>query len=383
MKLLWVPHMAWAVLDGQRERHLISRWPDEGDEIHVLTWRTLTGAGAYVRSLRAAAERHGAVTIHYVPRLPNLLSRVTGNYARGFWPNEKLFQAEVRRLVRELGIDLLLYGLSHKMVGLPPFDVPVARLFDYLDMCMYPDVEDAYIRNSDLVICTSTVLMDRVRERGGAATYIPNGVDPRRIAAGDRVATRRQLGIHDRTVVSLIGLTSSRTLFFVDALAEAARSVPNLVFLVVGGDVIGTKSILGPIRERCRELGVPIVTTGQIPSARIGDYFAATDVGLYPGDANSYFDAACPIKVLEYTAARKPVVATSLEELRRLALANVLLAPAEPKAYAAQIIRALKEDLPVADVGAFDWATLAGKFREACAQAVAVHTRAGDPRRVA
>jgi len=383
VKLLWVPHMAWAVLDGQRERHLISRWPDGGDEIHVLTWRTLTGPAAYARSLRPAAERHGAVTLHYGPRLPNVLSRITGNYARGFWPNEKLFQAEVRRLVRDLGIDLLLYGLSHKAVGLPPFDVNVARLFDYLDMCVYPEVEDAYIRNSDLVTCTSTVLVDRVRERGGRATYVPNGVDSRRIAAGDRVATRQRLGIHDRTVVSLIGLTSSRTLFFVDALAEAARSVPGLIFLVVGGDISGTKSILAPIRERCRKLGVPIVTTGQIPSAQIGDYFAATDVGLYPGDANAYFDAACPIKVLEYTAARKPVVATSLEELRRLAFPNVLLAPPEPKAYATQIVRAVEERLDVADVSAFDWATLAGAFREACAETVAARVRAGDPRRIA
>ena len=36
---------------------------------------------------------------------------------------------------------------------------PLARVFDCLDLITYPDVEADYIANSDLVLCTSRVLL--------------------------------------------------------------------------------------------------------------------------------------------------------------------------------------------------------------------------------
>ena len=96
----------------------------------------------------------------------------------------------------------------------------------------------------------------------------------------------------------------------------------------------------------------------------------ATDVGLYPGDANPYFDAACPIKILEYSAAGKPVVATDLAELRRLAFSNVYLAPPTPDAFGAAIVRALNERTAMPDLAAFDWDTLTAQFEDACEELI-------------
>jgi glycosyltransferase involved in cell wall biosynthesis len=165
--------------------------------------------------------------------------------------------------------------------------------------------------------------------------------------------------------VSLIGLTSSPSLFFVDALALVARQVPNLVFLIVGGG-----DLLRPIIERCSQLSLPFAATGWVPNNQIGHYFAATDLGLYPGDSNAYFDAACPLKVLEYTAAGRPVVATDLEELRRLAFPNVRLAPPEPERFASAIVTSLREPTELADVSGFEWASLARTVRQALARVV-------------
>ena len=116
-----------------------------------------------------------------------------------------------------------------------------------------------------------------------------------RLALGQRDRTRADLGLKGKQVVSLIGLTASPSLFFVDALAIAARQLPDLVFLLVAGG-----ELLQPIVERCRQLEVRFVATGNNPSnSRFANHFAASDIGLYPGDFTSYFDAACPIKVLE------------------------------------------------------------------------------------
>jgi len=366
MKILWVPHLPWARMTGQREWHLIKRLVPRGHEIHIVTWDAIRSPGALLHTLTSGVERDGSFVIHRAARLPNPVGRITRDYARGFRPNEWLFQRQVRRILAEERFDLLAYGLSHKAVGLPPFDVSVPRVFDYLDLCVYPAVEDAYLRNSDLVLCTSGVLVDRVRSLGGRPRYLPNGVDRRRIAAGRSEAVRQKLGLVGKKVVSLIGLTFSRTLFFIDAIAEAARAVPDLVFVAVGAGGLLPHEGLAPFEARCRELGVQFVATGPIPHDAIADYFMATDVGLYPGDANPYFDAACPLKILEYSAAGKPVVATDLAELRRLAFPNVYLAPPEPSAFAAAIVRALNERTSMPDLSVFDWDVLAIEFEAAC-----------------
>jgi glycosyltransferase involved in cell wall biosynthesis len=370
MKVLWIPHKDWPSLDGQRERWLLDSWPDSEDELHVLTWRPARDIGNPLSSLGWSTFRQGRVTVHSRPRIPNMVGRhVMGRFgkdnSRGLWINEQLFRFYARQLVRKLGIDVLIYGLGHRAVGLPPFDLPVAKVFDCLDLITYQDVEEEYVANSDQVLCTSRVLVDRLKRFGKQGVYVPNGVSMNRIACGERDRTRAELGLQGKQVVSLIGLTSSPSLFFVDALALAARQVSNLVFLVVGGG-----DLLPPIVERCSQLGLSFVTTGWVPNNRIGNYFSATDLGLYPGDSNPYFDAACPLKVLEYTAARRPVVATDLEELRRLAFPNVRLSPPDPERFASAIMNSLSEPTEFADVSEFEWATLAQTVRQTLAKLV-------------
>ena len=371
MKILWAPHLPWARMTGQREWHFIRRLLARGHEIHVVTWEAIGAPSALLRSLRPETERDGALVIHRAPRVPNPIGRITRNYERGFLPNEWLFRRHIRTILAEQRFDLFAYGIGHKAVGLPPFDVPLPRVFDYLDLCVYPAVEEAYLRNSDLVLCTSGVLVDRVRGLGARPRYLPNGVDRQRIASGNSDVVRRKLDLVGKKVVSLIGLTFSRTGFFIDAIGEAARAVPDVAFLAVGAAGWLPHEGLGQFAARCRELGVPFVATGPVPHDEIADYFMATDVGLYPGDANPYFDAACPIKILEYSAAGKPVVATDLAELRRLAFPNVYLAPPTADAFAAAIVRALNERTAMPDLAAFEWDVLTSQFEDACEQLIA------------
>lgn len=377
MKILWVPHLPWARMTGQREWHLIRRLVPRGHEIHIVTWDAIRSPAGLLHSMTRDVERDGSLVIHRAPRLPNPIGRITRDYARGFLPNEWLFQRHVRAIMAAERFDLFAYGISHKAVGLPPFDVTVPRVFDYLDLCVYPEIEAAYLGNSDMVLCTSGVLADRVRDLGGRPHYLPNGVDRGRIAAGRAEAVRRELGLSGKKVVSLIGLTFSRTLFFIDAIAEAARTVPDIVFLAVGSAGWLPHEGIGTFEARCRERGLRFVATGHVPHEEVADYFAATDVGLYPGDATPYFDAACPIKILEYSAAGKPVVATDLAELRRLAFPNVYLAPPTPEAFAAAIVRALNERTTMPDLAPFDWDALTLQFESACQGLIA--ERRGAP----
>jgi glycosyltransferase involved in cell wall biosynthesis len=277
--------------------------------------------------------------------------------ARGLRINELLHQHTVRKLVRREKIDIVISGIGHQSVGLPPADLDVPLIFDYLDFKLeqWPEVEREYLRIADAVLCTSQVLVDRVERVHPHTFYLPNGVDVEAAATANGSRVRQQYGLDGSKVVSLIGITASTNLFYVDAMADAARETADLTFLLVGdGGALGQSMI-----SRAHERGLRVVATGPVSPTEVADFFAATDVGLYPGDQTPYFDAACPLKVLEYTAAGKAVVATDLAELRNWGFPNVSLTAPTAEAFGQAITAALREPPTLgADLDRFRWSRL-------------------------
>lgn len=365
MRILWLPHHHWEFIRrGQREYRFSHAIKDVHD-VHVATWLAVREQPARMLSaLRRRKWTEEGLTIHQTPRVPNVFGqRVHEATTRGLRINEILHRREVRRIVRRERIDLVIAGISHQSVGLPPHDLPVPVVFDYLDFKLekWPEVEAEYMEIADAVLCTSTVLHERAARLHPQVFYLPNGVDlaAAGIANGDEV--RRRYDLDGATVVSLIGVTASTDVFYVDAMAEAAREIPNLVFLLVGGHDELANSML----RRARELELRTVAPGAIAPAEIADFFAATDVGLYPGDQNAYFDAACPLKVLEYSAAGKRVVATDLAELRSWGFANLHLAAPSAEAFARALVDAARATTPrPPDLERFDWPVLSNRLLE-------------------
>lgn len=362
MRILWLPHHHWGFIrEGQREQRLAEAIKNV-HEVHFLTWQVARPSPASViGALRSARWRDNNFWIHQMRRVPNLAGqRLHEASGRGLRINEYLFGRTVRQIVASERIELVLCGIGHQSVGLPPANLPVPLIFDYLDYKLerWPDIEKAYFERADAVMCTSRVLLERAEAHHPHSYYLPNGVD---LAAADRAdgeRVRRQYGLEDAKVVSLIGVTASARPFYVDAIAEAMSALPQLVFLVVGDP-----GELGPtLRRRAQERGVRIVETGPVPPSEVADFYAATDVGLYPGDQNAYFDAASPLKVLEYTAAAKPVAATDLKELRNWGFPNVRLAQPTADAFAREILLALREPHDFPDLSEFGWPLLAERL---------------------
>lgn len=362
MRILWLPHHHWEFIRrGQREFRFAQSINDVHD-IHFMTWLEVRSKPtAMLGSLRRRTWSEAGLTIHQSRRVPNFLGqRVHEASARGLRVNELLHQHAVRTIVRREKMDIVICGISHQSVGLPPHDLDVPLVFDYLDFKLeaWPEVEAEYMKIADAVVCTSQVLVERTKQQHAHTYYLPNGVDLGAAAAanGDRV--RRQYELDGAKVVSLIGVTASTHLFYVEGIAAAARDVPNLTFLLVGdGGELGEA-----MTRRARELGLRTVVTGPVPPSEVADFFAATDVGLYPGDQNAYFDAAAPLKVLEYSAAGKPVVATDLAELRNWGFPNVRLAAPTPAAFAREIKLALQEPHERPELSDFSWTTLSARL---------------------
>jgi glycosyltransferase involved in cell wall biosynthesis len=378
MRILWLPHHHWGFIrEGQREQRLAAAIEDVHD-VHFLTWQVARpNPGSVAGALRSARWRDNGFWIHQMRRVPNFAGRRLHEASgRGLRVNEYLFGRAVRQIIANEKIELVVCGIGHQSVGLPPADLPVPLIFDYLDYKLerWPEIETAYFERADAVTCTSRVLLERAEDRHPHAYYLPNGVDLDMAAGADGARIRREYGLEDAKIVSLIGVTASARPFYVDAIADAMSSVPELVFLVVGdpGELGAT------IHLRAEERGVRIVATGPVPPSEVANFFAASDVGLYPGDKNPYFDAACPLKVLEYTAAEKPVVVTDLTELRNWGFPNVHLAEPTAEGFSREILRALGQPHDFPDLSEFSWPLLADRLKtiihDVSARAKPVHS---------
>jgi glycosyltransferase involved in cell wall biosynthesis len=144
-----------------------------------------------------------------------------------------------------------------------------------------------------------------------------------------------------------------------DAFPIIKEKIPNLQFLIVGDS-----HLLPEMKRKARKYNGDIIFTGWINYDEIQDYFAALDVGIYPVGKNVYFDSACPIKILEYTAANKPVVSTDLKELHNLNFPNVIFAEPNPKDFSEKIVMALNTNVEYPDLKEHDWDVLTRKLEK-------------------
>jgi glycosyltransferase involved in cell wall biosynthesis len=386
-KILWIPHTSWERCAAQRPRILVEQLAKRFD-VHVATWmqrRPDDARGhwfyahptAHIESLRRESRREGDWSVHGLgvplPVLPML--------KRGYpsqpllWPSQLRFQSGLRRLVKAERFDAVVVEASHHFTGYPPrFAVPT--LFDYLDL--HPEhVEARYMRQADRVVVVSNVLADRVKSAyGRSSNLIPNGIHHSRLLAGNRSRGRKRWGLQDRIVISLIGLTCSDRLYFVDAIAAVREEFPAVTLLAVGGGSMSDR-----IRAKCDALRVPHVLTGWINPEEVPDLYAASDVGLYPGDDSPYFGAACPLKVLEYAATRVPTVVNRAEELIRLGFPGTIIKSATAEAFSEglrEILRSPPETFP--DMSRYDWPLLARQFGDEIDQMVSERRSAAASR---
>jgi glycosyltransferase involved in cell wall biosynthesis len=368
-RILWIPHAPWERCLAQRPRILVERLLGRFD-IHVLTWtaRKLEQARTarfylnpmnHLRALRRTSVGFSPV-VHHVPVPLPMLQGMWKGYPPDWLmvPSQVLFQRAIRRIHKQYNFDATVIAASHHFTGYPPKLAGVPVVFDYLDL--HPQhVEAKYVAMADRIVTVSQTLGDQLRDRyARQSTWIPNGLDIARMQSADANRARRKWGLENRRVVSLIGLTCSARLYFIDALAKLREEFPDIIFVAAGEGAVASA-----IKQRCEALNVPHLMTGWVDPAEVCDLFAASNVGLYPGDDHPYFDGACPLKVLEYLGARVPVLANQCTELRRLGFDALTLRPATVEGFT-DGLRAILRDPPqrFPDMRSFDWDGLAARF---------------------
>ena len=208
--------------------------------------------------------------------------------------------------------------------------------------------ERPQFRSADVVACVSDEVAHEVRKRGAVEHRVivtPTGVDPRRFSptiSGD--AVRRQAGHAGCFVVGWMG--SFRPFHGLDltikAMAMLQETIPGLALLLVGDGQERHR-----IEDLVRELGIRrAYFSGTVLHATVPQYIAAMDVAVVAAESETGFHYS-PIKLREYMACARPIVAPRVGEIERLLTDGedaLLVAPSDPRALAQGIHRLYRDE---------------------------------------
>ena len=136
-----------------------------------------------------------------------------------------------------------------------------------------------------------------------------------------------------------------------DVLVEALALLPGVRGLFIGG--LPGESDDARLRSRARDRGLTgrVTFTGLVPPAEVAGLLAGADALVLPTVDTPYSRYTSPLKLFEYMAAGRPVVASDLPPLREVVehgRTAFLVPPGDPEALAAGV-RALLDDPAAAE----------------------------------
>ncbi len=174
--------------------------------------------------------------------------------------------------------------------------------------------EKAIWRAADMVLPVSSALADRVRAAGvpdHKIEIIPNAVSKPFLADCDPSKVRDRYNLHDKLILGFSGFV--REWHGVDrAIRFLAAQDRNDLHLLIVGD--------GPARLMLEQLAVELgvadhlTITGVVQREEMPDCIAAFDIALQPAAV----DYASPLKLFEYMARGKAIVAPDQANIREL-----------------------------------------------------------------
>lgn len=170
-----------------------------------------------------------------------------------------------------------------------------------------PDVlaaEAALAREADLLVVTSGWLDREYAEVNPHRALVRNACDFQHFSTPPAERFRDRDG---RRILGYYGAIAEW--FDVGLLAAVARANPHCLVLLVGSDTAGVGAQLADVPN--------VMLTGEVPYARLPYYLHAFDVALLPFKVIPLTLATNPVKVYEYLAAGKPVVAVDLPEMQQ------------------------------------------------------------------
>lgn len=301
-RLLYVTHVDWGHI-RQRPHHIA------------------TGLAAHydVTVVSPITRRRGQLVVnpHAGIRLARIL-RLPGSYrsAAMLAANATLCAWQLRRIAAMRGADVVIVTSPECYGWVAPWLQNRTLVYDCLDDALAfaqddrvrnakAKMERALLARADRVFCASVTLAARCVDRGARperVTVVPNGWDPRAFP----VEAARALPASGPLVLGYFG-TLGEWLDF-ELLATIVRACPDVTLRLLGPNECGYAA------PHPRIVVLPPVAHEALAAA-----VADCDALLLPFRVNELTRAVDPVKLYEYIALGKPVLAVRYPELERFA----------------------------------------------------------------
>lgn len=201
-------------------------------------------------------------------------------------------------LARQLGEDLVVYYCVDDFAAFPGVVADKVRAWD-----------EELTRRADLVFVASATLIEPKQQLGATVVHAPHGVDVAHFAtARQRPATRPDDLPPDGLVVGYFGLVAEW--IDLDLIGRLATRHPEWQFVMIGRIAVPESTL--PRQPNLHFLG-------QKPYDVLPRYGAWFDVALIPYRLTRQVLRANPIKLREYLAMARPIVAVSTPDIDQFA----------------------------------------------------------------
>jgi glycosyltransferase involved in cell wall biosynthesis len=224
-------------------------------------------------------------------------------------------------------------------------------------------LEEGFRHRARALTVTSRTLAARAEDLGIPAsrvTYVPSGANVRAVDVRDRSECRRSLGLPvGAPVACFVGFVQYDLEFAIRSFAAARARVPDARLLLVGPRNLYARRLV----ER---LGIDgaVSDFGPRPFAEIPGFLGAADALLLPMSDNLMNRARGPIKLGDYLAAGRAIVANPVGDLVDVFRADDvgLLAGQTPEEFGAAIAELLSDAPRAAHMGATARRVAEGKY---------------------
>jgi glycosyltransferase involved in cell wall biosynthesis len=216
-----------------------------------------------------------------------------------------LYEPRQAGLVGRCGEKLAVYFNYDELADFAPNH----RLRDVLQA-----YDDALCRRVDVVFASSQGQYQRRLRLNPNTYFIPNGVDHELFsqALAPETEVPAELAALPRPILGFVGWLGHQ--LDVGLLARLASSYPHYSVVLVGPDALTPGPDYAALRSQPN-----VHFTGRQPLAALPGYLKAFDVALLPYSLGGHTHAIYPLKLHEYLAAGRSVLASALPELRPFA----------------------------------------------------------------
>lgn len=332
MNILVLQETDWIKRGPHQQHHLMDRMALKGHQVRVIDYEYLWKEDKERKLFTGRKEIKGAYKLFKEANItlirPGMIKFPFLDMASILYFHEK----EIKRQIQEFKPDVITaFGVLNAYLGMQQakkYNVPfVYYLIDHLHTLLPNELtrktaeqfEKQTVKGADRIFVINKGLKDYAVEMGGNAnkiSVIPAGVDldkfnPR--VNGSPI--REKYGIKkDDILLFFMGW-----IYDFSGMKEVAESLSTTDNEKIKLMIVGEGDLYKPLLKMKSEknLDGKLILTGKIPFEEVPKHVAAADICLLPAYKNEIMMNIVPIKIYEYMAMGKPVIATNLPGIQK------------------------------------------------------------------